>query len=87
MPSWSPRSARCSTTTPSAAPACVETLEAWFAGGGRLKETGAALHIHPNTVSQRLDRVAGLLGDDWREPARALDLQLALRVHRLHRSP
>ena len=37
----------------------VETLDAWFAGGGRLKETGAALHIHPNTVSQRLDRVAG----------------------------
>ena len=65
----------------------VETLEAWFAGGGRLKETGAALHIHPNTVSQRLDRVAGLLGDDWREPARSLDLQLALRVHRLHRAP
>jgi DNA-binding PucR family transcriptional regulator len=61
----------------------VETVEAWFGCGGRLKETGAALHVHPNTVSQRLDRVAGLLGDDWRDPARALDLQLALRVHRL----
>ncbi len=63
----------------------VETLEAWFAGGGRLKDTGAALHVHPNTVSQRLDRVADLLGDDWRAPERALDLQLALRVHRLQR--
>ena len=41
------------------------------------------LHVHPNTVSQRLDRVADLLGSDWREPGRALDLQLALRVHRL----
>ena len=63
----------------------VETLEAWFASGGRLKESGAVLHVHPNTVSQRLDRVAGLLGAGWRDPARALDLQLALRVHRLQR--
>lgn len=61
----------------------VETLETWFACGGRLKETGAALHVHPNTVAQRLDRVGDLLGRDWRDPARALDLQLALRVHRL----
>jgi len=63
----------------------VETLEAWFAAGGRLKETGAALHVHPNTVAQRLDRVGELLGGSWRDPARALDLQLALRVHRLQR--
>ncbi|QBR93505.1 GAF domain-containing protein [Nocardioides euryhalodurans] len=63
----------------------VETLEAWFATGGRVKETGSVLHVHPNTVSQRLDRVADLLGSDWREPGRGLDLQLALRVHRLQR--
>jgi DNA-binding PucR family transcriptional regulator len=39
--------------------------------------------VHPNTVSQRLDRVGELLGSSWRDPGRALDLQLALRVHRL----
>jgi DNA-binding PucR family transcriptional regulator len=39
--------------------------------------------VHPNTVTQRLERIGRLLGDDWREPARALDLQLALRVRRL----
>lgn len=61
----------------------VRTLEAWFASGGVVKETAEALHVHPNTVVQRLDRVGGLLGDDWRDPDRALDLQLALRVHRL----
>lgn len=61
----------------------VDTLDTWFATGGRVKETGARLHVHPNTVSQRLDRIADLLGADWREPGRALDLQLALRVHRL----
>ena len=63
----------------------VETLEAWFTTGGRLKETGSRLHVHPNTVSQRLDRIGELLGADWREPGRALDVQLALRVHRLRR--
>ena len=42
-----------------------------------------ALHVHPNTVAQRLDRVGELLGRDWRDPGRGLDLQLALRVHRL----
>lgn len=61
----------------------VATLEAWFASGGRVKETGRLLHVHPNTVVQRLDRVSGLLGAGWRDPGRGLDLQLALRVHRL----
>ncbi|MFC6285964.1 helix-turn-helix domain-containing protein [Nocardioides sp. GCM10027113] len=64
----------------------LATLEAWFAAGGRAKETATRLHVHPNTVAQRLDRVTELLGDSWRHPARGLDLQLALRVHRLRRS-
>jgi DNA-binding PucR family transcriptional regulator len=61
----------------------VATLDAWFSSGGSLKETAAALHVHPNTVTQRLERVTGLLGESWRAPGRALDLQLALRVARL----
>ncbi len=61
----------------------VATLDAWFASGGSLKDTAAALHVHPNTVTQRLERVTGLLGETWRAPERALDLQLALRVARL----
>ena len=61
----------------------VDTLEAWFASGGRLKETASALHVHPNTVTQRLDRIGELLGDGWRDPSRSLDLQLALRLLRL----
>ena len=48
----------------------VATLEAWFAAGGRPAETAQRLHVHPNTVAQRLDRVGTLLGDDWRDPAR-----------------
>jgi hypothetical protein len=60
-----------------------ETLEAWFATGCRAGETAARLHVHPNTVAQRLDRIGDLLGADWRDPARSLDLQVALRIHRL----
>jgi DNA-binding PucR family transcriptional regulator len=36
-----------------------------------------------NTVAQRLERVGRLLGPDWQTPARALEIQLALRLHRL----
>ena len=39
--------------------------------------------MHVNTVTQRLDRVGRLLGKDWSTPARALEMQLALRLHRL----
>ena len=63
----------------------VETLEAWFTSGSRPAETAKALHIHPNTVAQRLDRIGRLLGAGWRDPARSLDLQMALRLYRLRR--
>jgi hypothetical protein len=61
----------------------VGTLEAWFAAGARPAETAKRLHVHANTVGQRLDRISTLLGDDWRDPARGLDVQLALRLYRL----
>ena len=63
----------------------AETLDAWFAAGGGLRETAARLHVHPNTVGQRLDRVGQLLGEGWREPRRKLDVQLALQMERLRR--
>ncbi|GAA4597512.1 helix-turn-helix domain-containing protein [Planotetraspora phitsanulokensis] len=63
--------------------ALVKTLTAYFGVGGSLSRTADALHIHVNTVTQRLDRVGQLLGADWQEPERALEIQLALRLHRL----
>ncbi|MEU7888340.1 helix-turn-helix domain-containing protein [Microbispora bryophytorum] len=63
--------------------ALVKTLNAYFGTGGSLSRTAEALHIHVNTVTQRLDRVGQLLGEDWQEPGRALEIQLALRLHRL----
>lgn len=59
------------------------TLEAWFAAGGSPRRAAGELHVHVNTVSQRLERVASLLGEDWAHPDRALELQLALRLRRL----
>ncbi|WP_084195329.1 helix-turn-helix domain-containing protein [Streptosporangium amethystogenes] len=61
----------------------VRTLAAYFGVGGSLSRTSEALHIHVNTVTQRLDRIGQLLGDDWQAPDRALEIQLALRLHRL----
>ncbi|WP_428965000.1 helix-turn-helix domain-containing protein [Micromonospora fluostatini] len=61
----------------------VETLEVYFDSGGSRTRAAEMLHVHPNTVSRRLDRIAQLLGDDWQKPDRALDTQLALRLHRV----
>ncbi len=61
----------------------VETLQAWCEAGGALRGTADRLHVHPNTVTQRLDRVGSLLGDHWRDPAHRLDVQLALQLVRL----
>ncbi|XVV15998.1 helix-turn-helix domain-containing protein [Actinoplanes sp. CA-131856] len=63
--------------------ALMQTLEAYFAAGGGLARAAEELHVHVNTVSQRLDRVTQLLGAGWQEPDRSLDLRLALRLHRL----
>lgn len=61
----------------------IRTLEAYFACGTSPARTKDALHVHVNTVAQRLERVGRLLGQDWQTPARALEIQLALRLHRL----
>ncbi|WP_433275257.1 helix-turn-helix domain-containing protein [Pseudonocardia xinjiangensis] len=59
------------------------TLEAYFAAGGSPRRAASALHVHVNTVAQRLDRIASLLGPDWQGPDRALEIQLALRLRRI----
>jgi sugar diacid utilization regulator len=61
----------------------VRTLSAYFGSGGSLIRAKDELHVHVNTVVQRLDRIQVLLGRDWNEPDRALELQLALRLHLL----
>ncbi|MEU2386737.1 GAF domain-containing protein [Streptomyces sp. NPDC012461] len=61
----------------------LRTLDAYFACGMSPARTKDELHVHVNTVAQRLERVGRLLGDDWQDPGRALEIQLALRLRRL----
>ncbi|MEV4176867.1 helix-turn-helix domain-containing protein [Nonomuraea sp. NPDC049709] len=61
----------------------VRTLETYFSSRCGPSRTAERLHVHINTVHQRLHRVSRLLGADWQEPERALEIQLALRLHRL----
>lgn len=63
--------------------ALVRTLEVYFAVGSALARTAEVLHVHVNTVTQRLERVGQLLGTDWQQPERVLEVQLALRLHLL----
>lgn len=65
----------------------IGTLETYFGCGGNLSRTKDALHVHVNTVTQRLERVTALIGEDWQSPERALELQLALRLYRLQHRP
>lgn len=60
----------------------ISTLRTYFACGRSPARARKALHIHVNTVTQRLERVSALLGEDWHEPERSLEIQLALAVHR-----
>lgn len=61
----------------------LHTLDAYFACGMSPARTKDELHVHVNTVAQRLERVGRLLGEDWQSPGRVLEIQLALRLHRL----
>ncbi|GAA2976132.1 helix-turn-helix domain-containing protein [Actinokineospora diospyrosa] len=58
----------------------VPTLQAYFEAGASPTYAAERLHVHTNTVTRRLDRVKDLLGADWQKPARALEIQLALRL-------
>jgi DNA-binding PucR family transcriptional regulator len=61
----------------------LKTLRAYFDAGGSPRHAATALHVHVNTVSQRIERISALLGTDWQRPDAALELQLALRLLRL----
>lgn len=61
----------------------VETADIFLAAGRQHAAAATELCIHPNTLYQRLQRISRLLGEGWRAGDRALDTQLALRLHRL----
>lgn len=61
----------------------VPTLSAYFAHSTNMARTARALHVHTNTLTKRLERIASILGDDWQNPDSALTLHLAIRLHDL----
>jgi PucR C-terminal helix-turn-helix domain/GAF domain len=63
--------------------ALLETLAAYLDNRMSPVATARALHVHKNTVIQRLDRVVELLGEDWQRPDRLFRLGVAVRVARL----
>ncbi|OAR24885.1 transcriptional regulator [Streptomyces sp. ERV7] len=60
----------------------VPTMEAYFAAGSSPTRAAGGLHVHPNTVTRRLERITELLGPGWQQPERATEAQLALRLLR-----
>ena len=64
----------------------IETLRVYFAAGCSLSRTHDLLHVHVNTVTQRLERIGRLIGVNWQQPERQLELQVALRLHRVSAS-
>lgn len=63
----------------------ARTLLVHLDHGLRTTPSADALHLHPNTLRQRLEKVGRLL-PGWDEPGRRLEVHLALRVRELQRT-
>lgn len=59
----------------------LQTLRTYLHGGQHVKSTAEALHIHPNTLRQRLRRVERLTGLSLANSEERLLLDLELRAH------
>jgi GAF domain-containing protein len=57
----------------------TRTLLVYLDSGQSTAATAKALHIHPNTLRQRLERVAAVL-PEWQDPTRVLEIHMALRL-------
>lgn len=63
--------------------ALAESLQAYFQEGGNVTRAAERLHVHVNTLYQRLDRIDALLGRSCQDPEVGLELHLACRIRRL----
>nr|WP_296771213.1 GAF domain-containing protein [Rhodococcus sp. (in: high G+C Gram-positive bacteria)] len=60
----------------------MESLSVYLAHGRHHSATASSLGVHVNTLYQRLDAIDRLIGKDWRDPDKALDLQVLMRLRR-----
>ena len=63
----------------------LATLDTYFAEAGHLANTARALGIHINTLYARISRLTTVLGADWQEADRRLELHLAVRLNTIDR--
>ncbi len=63
----------------------LQTLEQYLDEGCTLVDAANALHIHRNTLLNRLERIEKICGLDLRMPIHQLNLHVALRSYRLHK--
>lgn len=61
----------------------LATLTAFIDAQSSPTRTARRLYVHVNTVLQRLERIAALLGEDWREPEPLFRISVATRMHGL----
>jgi GAF domain-containing protein len=62
------------------------TLLAFLDTGRSMQKSADMLGIHVNTMRQRMDAITQI-SPDWADPARALEVHIALRMHRLRHQP
>jgi purine catabolism regulator len=63
----------------------VETLEGFFRCNGNLSETARTMHLHRNSLLYRLERIQEILGHSLDDSELRLSLQIALKIHHLHK--
>lgn len=61
----------------------VSTLASYFGTGESASATARALHVHKNTVQQRLERIQELTTGDWTDPEFRFRLHAAVRLYLL----
>jgi DNA-binding PucR family transcriptional regulator len=54
------------------------TLTAWLDHPGRPTDAARAIHVHPNTMRYRMNRIADLAGLDLEDPVVRLAVRLQL---------
>ncbi|MDD3297912.1 MAG: PucR family transcriptional regulator ligand-binding domain-containing protein [Firmicutes bacterium] len=62
----------------------IKTLEAYFTFDCNIKDTADYLYVHYNTVVYRLQKIKGILGYNFEEWNKKLNLQLALKMIKLY---
>jgi PucR family transcriptional regulator, purine catabolism regulatory protein len=63
----------------------IETLEGFFRCHGNLSVTARTMHLHRNSLLYRLDRIQEILGHSLEDAELRLSLQIALKIHHLHK--